>query len=138
MQIRDWLYVDDHCEAILRIIKNGRVGETYCVGGDNQPPNIDIVNAICEIMDELQPDSTYVPHKQLITYVADRPGHDRRYDIDITKIEQELGWRPSYDLRQGLVDTVQWYIDNPEWVQSIVQQSDYDAWLAKNYGDRKA
>ncbi len=138
MQIRDWLYVDDHCEAILRIIKNGRVGETYCVGGDNQPPNIDIVNTICEILDELQPDSAHVPHKQLITYVADRPGHDRRYDIDITKIEQELGWRPSYDLRQGLVDTVQWYIDNPEWVQSIVRQSDYDAWLAKNYGDRKA
>jgi dTDP-glucose 4,6-dehydratase len=114
------------------------VGETYCVGGDNQPPNIDIVNTICEILDELQPDSAHVPHKQLITYVADRPGHDRRYDIDITKIEQELGWKPSYDLRQGLVDTVQWYIDNPEWVQSIVRQSDYDAWLAKNYGDRKA
>lgn len=138
MQIRDWLYVDDHCEAILRIIKNGRVGETYCVGGDNQPPNIEIVNTICEILDELQPDSAHVLHKLLITYVADRPGHDRRYDIDIAKIEQELGWKPSYDLRQGLVDTVQWYLDNPEWVRSIVQQSDYDAWLAKNYADRKA
>jgi len=138
MQIRDWLYVDDHCEAILQIVKNGRTGETYCVGGDNQPPNIEIVNTICDILDELQPNSTYAPHNQLITYVADRPGHDRRYDINIAKIEQELGWKPSHDLRQGLVDTVKWYLDNPAWVEAITKQSDYDSWLQKNYSSRKA
>mgnify|MGYP001027935936 FL=1 len=137
MQIRDWLYVDDHCEAILRIVRNGQVGETYCVGGDNQPPNIEIVNTICDILDELQPNSAYAPHNQLITYVADRPGHDRRYDINIAKIEQELGWKPSHDLRQGLVDTVKWYLDNPEWVEEITKQSDYDNWLQKNYSGRK-
>ena len=138
MQIRDWLYVDDHCEAILRIIKNGRVGETYCVGGDNQPPNIEIVKTICEILDELQADSPHTPHEKLITYVADRPGHDRRYDINIAKIEAELGWKPSHDLRQGLVDTVKWYLTNPEWIEAITKQSDYNTWLSKNYGERKA
>lgn len=138
MQIRDWLYVDDHCEAILRIIKNGRIGETYCVGGDNQPPNIEIVKTICQIMDELQADSPYTPHEKLITYVADRPGHDRRYDINIAKIEAELGWKPSHDLRQGLVDTVKWYLANPEWIEEITKQSDYNTWLSKNYGERKA
>ena len=137
MQIRDWLYVDDHCEAILRIVKNGQVGETYCVGGDNQPPNIEIVNTICDILDELQPNSVFAPHNQLISYVADRPGHDRRYDINIAKIEHELGWKPSHDLRQGLVDTVKWYLDNPEWVEAITKQSDYDNWLQKNYSGRK-
>ena len=138
MQIRDWLYVDDHCEAILRIIKNGRIGETYCVGGDNQPPNIEIVKTICQIMDELQADSPHTPHEKLITYVADRPGHDRRYDINIGKIEAELGWKPSHDLRQGLVDTVKWYLANPEWIEAITKQSDYNTWLSKNYGERKA
>jgi len=138
MQIRDWLYVDDHCEAILRIIKNGRIGETYCVGGDNQPPNIEIVKTICQIMDELQADSPHTPHEKLITYVADRPGHDRRYDINIAKIEAELGWKPSHDLRQGLVDTVKWYLSNPEWIEAITKQSDYNTWLSKNYGERKA
>ncbi len=138
MQIRDWLYVDDHCDAIIRILKNGRDGETYCVGGDNQPPNIEIVKNICEILDELQPESAHCPHENLISYVADRPGHDRRYDIDITKIQNELGWKPSHDLRQGLVDTVKWYLDNPEWVQAIVQQSDYDRWVQTNYTGRKA
>ena len=137
MQIRDWLYVDDHCEAILRIIKNGRIGETYCVGGDNQPPNIEIVKTICQIMDELQADSPHTPHEKLITYVADRPGHDRRYDINIGKIETELGWKPSHDLRQGLVDTVKWYLANPEWIEAITKQSDYNARLSKNYGERK-
>ena len=138
MQIRDWLYVDDHCEASLRIIKKCRVGETYCVGGDNQPPNIEIVKTICEILDELQADSPHTPHEKLITYVADRPGHDRRYDINIGKIEAELGWKPSHDLRQGLVDTVKWYLANPEWIEAITKQSDYNTWLSKNYGERKA
>ncbi len=138
MQIRDWLFVDDHCEAILRIIKKGRIGETYCVGGDNQPPNIEIVKTICEILDELEANSPHTPHEKLITYVADRPGHDRRYDINIAKIEAELGWKPSHDLRQGLVDTVKWYLANPEWIEAITKQSDYNTWLSKNYGERKA
>lgn len=138
MQIRDWLYVDDHCEAIRRIIKQGRVGETYCVGGDNQPPNIEIVNLICAILDDLRPESACAPHAGLIQHVPDRPGHDRRYDIDISKIRDELGWQPSHDLAKGLEDTVKWYLDNPEWVEAIVKQSDYNTWVQKNYEGRKA
>lgn len=138
MQIRDWLYVDDHCEAIWKVVTKGRVGETYCVGGDNQPPNIEIVKTICSILDKLQPDSEFTPHEQLITYVQDRPGHDRRYDIKIDKIHKELGWQPSHDLSQGLLDTVKWYLDNPEWIEAITKQSDLNTWMKKNYGDRKA
>ncbi len=113
------------------------MGETYCIGGDNQPPNIEIVKTICQILDELQPESAFTPHEKLITYVQDRPGHDRRYDIKIDKIEKELNWTPSRDLQQGLRDTVQWYLDNPEWVQAITEQSDYSAWVQKNYAGRK-
>jgi dTDP-glucose 4,6-dehydratase len=138
MQIRDWLYVDDHCEGIWKVVTQGRVGETYCIGGDNQPPNIEIVKTICQILDELQPESAFTPHEKLITYVQDRPGHDRRYDIKINKIEKELNWMPSRDLQQGLRDTVQWYLDNPEWVQAITEQSDYSSWMQKNYAGRKA
>lgn len=138
MQIRDWLYVDDHCEAIWKVATQGRVGETYCVGGDNQPPNIEIVKTICSILDELQPNSEFTPHEQLIKYVQDRPGHDRRYDINIDKIQQELGWQPRHDLAQGLLDTVKWYMDNPEWVDEIVKQSDYNTWVKQNYTERKA
>ena len=138
MQIRDWLYVDDHCEGILKVAREGRVGETYCIGGDNQPPNIEIVKTICGILDELQPDSPHTPHEKLITYVQDRPGHDRRYDIKIDKIEQELGWKPRWSLQTGMLDTVKWYLDNPEWVQAITEQSDYASWVKKNYESRKA
>jgi dTDP-glucose 4,6-dehydratase len=138
MQIRDWLFVDDHCEAIWKVATQGRVGETYCVGGDNQPPNIEIVKTICSILDELQPNSEFTPHEQLIKYVQDRPGHDRRYDINIGKIQQELGWQPRHDLAQGLLDTVKWYMDNPEWVDEIVKQSDYNTWVKQNYTERKA
>ena len=138
MQIRDWLYVDDHCEAIWKVATQGRVGETYCVGGDNQPPNIEIVKTICSILDELLPDSEFTPHDQLISYVQDRPGHDRRYDINIDKINQELGWEPQHDLAQGLLDTVKWYLDNPDWIGEITKQSDYSSWMKKNYVERKA
>jgi dTDP-glucose 4,6-dehydratase len=137
MQIRDWLYVDDHCEGIWKVATEGRAGETYCIGGDNQPPNIEIVRQICGILDELLPDSEFSPHEQLITYVKDRPGHDRRYDIKIDKIHQELGWQPRWDLHQGLVDTIKWYLDNPEWIASVMQQSDYNTWVKKNYENRK-
>ena len=137
MQIRDWLYVDDHCEALWKVATQGRVGETYCIGGDNQPANIEIVRTICQILDELQPDSPFTPHEQLMTFVPDRPGHDRRYDIDISKINSELGWQPRHDLQQGLLATVRWYLEHPEWVEAITQQSDYDGWMQKNYANRK-
>ncbi len=137
MQVRDWLYVNDHCEAIWKVVTQGKVGETYCIGGDNQPPNIEIVKKVCTIMDELQPNSAFTPHQQLITYVTDRPGHDRRYDIKIDKIGSELGWEPSYDLDAGLRLTIQWYLDNPDWVDAIIKQSDYNAWVQKNYQERK-
>jgi dTDP-glucose 4,6-dehydratase len=137
MQIRDWLYVDDHCEALWKVATQGKVGETYCIGGDNQPANIEIVRTICQILDELQPDSPFTPHEQLMRFVPDRPGHDRRYDIDISKINSELGWQPRHDLQQGLLATVRWYLEHPEWVRAITQQSDYDGWMQKNYANRK-
>jgi len=129
--------VDDHCEALWKVATQGRVGETYCIGGDNQPANIEIVRTICQILDELQPDSPFTPHEQLMTFVPDRPGHDRRYDIDISKINSELGWQPRHDLQQGLLATVRWYLEHPEWVRAITQQSDYDGWMQKNYANRK-
>ena len=137
MQIRDWLYVDDHSEAIRRVLRGGALGETYCVGGDNQPPNIEVVKTICHILDELLPESAHTPHDKLITHVADRPGHDRRYDIDITKIRTELGWQPTESLTTGLLKTVQWYLDHPDWIEAIRQESDLEGWLAKNYEGRK-
>jgi dTDP-glucose 4,6-dehydratase len=136
MQIRDWLYVDDHSEAIRRVIKNGRRGDTYCVGGDNQPPNIKIVNSICQILDELTPNSPHMPHEKLISYVKDRPGHDRRYDVNITKIKSELGWAPQESLHTGLLKTVQWYLDNKDWLEKHKSASDLEAWLKENYGKR--
>ena len=137
MQIRDWLYVDDHCEALWKVATQGKVGETYCIGGDNQPANIEIVRTICQILDELQPDSPFTPHEQLMRFVPDRPGHDRRYDIDISKINSELGWQPRHDLQQGLLATVRWYLEHPEWVRAITQQSDLNSWMQKNYANRK-
>ncbi len=136
MQIRDWLYVDDHSEAIRRVIRAGRRGETYCVGGDNQPPNIEVVHTLCHILDELSPGSPHAPHEQLIAYVTDRPGHDRRYDIDITRIRAELGWTPSESLSTGLLKTVRWYLENPDWVEAIRKRQDYGAWMEKNYAGR--
>jgi len=137
MQIRDWLYVDDHCEALWKVVTQGKVGETYCIGGDNQPPNLEIVRTICQILDSLQPDSPFTPHEQLMRFVPDRPGHDRRYDIDISKIKSELGWQPRNTLQDGLRATVQWYLEHPEWVAAITQQSDYNGWMQKNYANRK-
>jgi dTDP-glucose 4,6-dehydratase len=137
MQVRDWLYVEDHCKAIHRVILEGREGETYCVGGDNQPPNIEVVKTICQIMDELQPASPYKPHEQLISYVTDRPGHDRRYDINTEKISTDLGWEPGLSFEQGMEKTIQWYLDNPAWVEAITQQSDYGTWVQRNYTERK-
>jgi dTDP-glucose 4,6-dehydratase len=136
MQIRDWLYVDDHSEAIRRVIRSGRAGETYSVGGDNQPPNIEIVQTLCAILDELAPDSGHAPHDQLITYVTDRPGHDRRYDVAIDKLRDELGWEPQESLHTGLLKTVEWYLANQEWVAEIRTREDYQTWMARNYTKR--
>jgi len=135
-QIRDWLYVDDHCEAILAVLKNGKPGESYNIGGGNQPANLVIVRTLCEILDELIPSAPHTPHEQLIQYVADRPGHDRRYAMDISKIETELGWRPKETLTSGLLKTATWYLAHPEWVDVIREQQDYQGWIARNYEQR--
>lgn len=135
-QVRDWLYVADHCEAIWRVVQAGQNGETYNVGGGNQPYNIEIVRQICAILDELRPASA--PHARLIMHVPDRPGHDRRYAMDISKIHRELGWAPRHDLESGLRQTVEWYLGNMDWVQAVAGDSGFQAWLEKNYHGRQA
>jgi dTDP-glucose 4,6-dehydratase len=135
-QVRDWLYVEDHCEAIWQVVTRGRVGETYNIGGGNQPANLTIVETLCEIFDELRPQSPHRPHKNLIKFVADRPGHDRRYAMDITRISGELGWRPKESLASGLLKTVRWYLDNPDWIESVRRGSDFNTWMDKNYAAR--
>ncbi|MDW8226301.1 MAG: dTDP-glucose 4,6-dehydratase [Anaerolineales bacterium] len=133
--IRDWLYVEDHCEAIHLVLRKGRPGETYNIGGGNQPTNLEIVQHICALLDECHPTGT--PHARLITHVPDRPGHDRRYAMDTHKIQSELGWRPRHDLTSGLRATVEWYLNHLDWVQAIRQQDDYQTWLEKNYNKRE-
>lgn len=135
-QIRDWLYVEDHCQAIRDVIKRGSPGETYIVGGDAQPTNIAVVKTLCEILDECLPGSNHVPHESLIEYVTDRPGHDRRYAMDISKINRELEWKPSQSLSSGLLKTVEWYLENQDWVAAISAQGDYQDWIKKNYQAR--
>jgi dTDP-glucose 4,6-dehydratase len=136
-QVRDWLYVDDHCDAILRVIQRGRPGETYNVGGGNQPPNLEVIHTLCDIMDELRPNSPFIPHDSLIKTVPDRPGHDRRYAMDITHIHTELGWQPAESMKTGLLKTVEWYLANSEWVDKIHQAGDYRAWMERNYQNRE-
>jgi dTDP-glucose 4,6-dehydratase len=135
-QIRDWLYVEDHCEAIWQVLQRGQTGESYNVGGNNQPTNLEIVDTICELLDELQPGSLYRPHAGLKRSVPDRPGHDRRYAMNITKIGQELGWQPRNTLQEGLLKTVRWYLENGDWIQGIRSQKVYQSWLDKNYTER--
>ncbi len=135
-QIRDWLYVEDHCEAIWLVLRKGVVGETYNIGGGNQPTNLSVVKTLCEILDERLPQSPFVPHERLIQFVADRPGHDRRYAMDITKISQQLGWQPRQSLASGLLKTVDWYLSHPQWVEAIRKQQDYQSWLEHNYNRR--
>ena len=134
-QIRDWLYVKDHCSAIRRVLEAGRLGETYNVGGWNEMPNLDIVHTVCALLDELQPRKDGKPYQQQISFVADRPGHDRRYAIDARKIEQELGWKPAETFQTGIRKTVQWYLDNQAWV-SGVQSGSYREWLKQHYGEQ--
>jgi len=134
MQIRDWLYVKDHCSAIRRVLEAGRVGETYNIGGWNEKPNIEIVKTVCALLDELRPRADGRPYSEQITYVKDRPGHDRRYAIDARKLEGELGWRPAETFETGIRKTVQWYLDHPDWV-AHVQSGAYRDWIGKQYGD---
>jgi dTDP-glucose 4,6-dehydratase len=122
-QIRDWLYVKDHCRAILRVIRDGNVGEVYNVGGGAERTNLEVVETICSLLDKLLPDSSCAPHGSLITFVEDRPGHDRRYAIDATRIERELGWTPEETFESGLEKTVRWYLDNGEWCQRVLSGS---------------
>lgn len=136
MQIRDWLYVEDHCEAIWTIINKGVVGESYNIGGGNQPPNVEVVKTICRTLDEEIESGPNIPHEQLITYVKDRPGHDRRYAMDIEKIHAELGWVPKYDLGKGLQDTVKWYLENTAWLDAIIKEKDFNNWMELNYQRR--
>jgi dTDP-glucose 4,6-dehydratase len=137
MQIRDWLYVKDHCSAIRRVLEAGRLGEVYNVGGWNEKPNIEIVQTICQLLDEMRPKADGTSYAQQITYVTDRPGHDRRYAIDARKLEAELGWKPAETFETGIRKTVEWYLANPEWVQHV-QSGAYREWVNKNYTGRQA
>ena len=133
-QVRDWLYVKDHCSAIRRVLEAGTLGETYNIGGWNEMTNRDIVHRVCALLDELRPDPAG-PYARLITHVKDRPGHDRRYAIDARKIERELGWRPAETFDSGIRKTVRWYLDHADWVANV-QSGGYREWVAANYGAR--
>jgi dTDP-glucose 4,6-dehydratase len=132
MQVRDWLYVRDHCSAIRRVLEAGALGETYNVGGWNEKPNVEIVNTVCALLDELRPKADGTSYGTQITYVKDRPGHDRRYAIDARKLERELGWKPAETFETGIRKTVQWYLDNPDWVADV-QSGAYREWVSRQY-----
>jgi dTDP-glucose 4,6-dehydratase len=133
--IRDWLYVGDHCSALRRILAAGRPGEVYNIGGRNEMTNLDLVNTLCTLLDELHPQSTVTPHADLINFVQDRPGHDRRYAINAEKMEQELNWLPTESFESGLKKTVTWYLDNPAWIADVTSGK-YRNWLDVNYSQR--
>lgn len=133
MQVRDWLYVEDHCRAIQRVLEAGRLGETYNVGGWNEKPNIEVVKTLCSLLDELQPRADGQSYASQITYVKDRAGHDRRYAIDARKIEQELGWRPLETFETGLRKTVEWYLAHSDWVANVTS-GQYRQWVGQHYG----
>ena len=135
-QIRDWLYVEDHCEAIWLVLRGGKPGETYNIGGGNQPTNLEIIEKICTILDERTPESPHLPHKNLIRHVADRLGHDRRYDVDASKIKRELDWQPKQSLESGLHKTIDWILENPDWVVAMREENGYQSWMNKNYTQR--
>lgn len=134
-QIRDWLFVSDHCAAIRRVLENGRLGETYNIGGWNEKTNLEVVNSLCDILDQLDPKENGVSYREQIKFVADRPGHDVRYAIDARKIERELNWKPAETFETGIRKTVQWYLDHQEWVLDV-QSGDYIKWMDRNYTQR--
>ncbi|MEW6266803.1 MAG: dTDP-glucose 4,6-dehydratase [Thermodesulfobacteriota bacterium] len=135
LNVRDWLYVEDHAAALLRVIERGRPDQTYNIGGNREKTNLWIVETICGCLDDLLPDSPHRPHRDLITFVPDRPGHDRRYAIDSGKIRRELGWTPAETFETGLTKTIRWYLENKSWVKSV-QTGEYRAWLELNYAGR--
>ncbi|WP_374555650.1 dTDP-glucose 4,6-dehydratase [Aquitalea pelogenes] len=134
-QIRDWLYVKDHCSAIRTVLAQGRLGETYNVGGWNEKANLDVVHTICTILDTLRPKADGTGYAEQITYVQDRPGHDRRYAIDARKLERELGWKPAETFESGIRKTVEWYLDNQDWVSNVTS-GNYRQWLEQHYGNK--
>ena len=133
--VRDWLYVEDHCRAIRTVLSRGRVGETYNIGGRSEKKNLEIVRAICQLLDELRPGDSAVPHSKLVTFVKDRPGHDRRYAMDTRKIEGELHWRPLETFESGIRKTVYWYLEHEDWVRDVTSGS-YRQWMAKHYATK--
>jgi dTDP-glucose 4,6-dehydratase len=131
--VRDWLYVTDHCDAVWKIMRDGQWGATYNIGGNTEKPNIDVVETICDILDETAADSEIGPRRKLIAFVTDRPGHDRRYAIDSTKLKQELGWIPAESFESGIRKTIDWYLGNKQWVQRV-QSGEYQTWIKQHYG----
>jgi dTDP-glucose 4,6-dehydratase len=133
--VRDWLFVEDHCAAVRTVLRNGIPGETYNVGGNSERANIDVVTTICDLVDEMRPQAGVAPRRELITYVQDRPGHDKRYAIDASKITRELGWKPAAEFEGGLRKTVRWYLENDEWVNHV-RTGAYREWITENYAER--
>ena len=133
--VRDWLFVEDHCTAIRAVLSRGRVGETYIIGGNSERKNLDVVTTICDLVDELRPDAALGQRRKLITFVTDRPGHDRRYAIDASKISRELGWRPAREFESGLRKTVVWYLAHAAWIENV-RTGAYLDWIRKNYEER--
>lgn len=134
-QVRDWLYVRDHCKALCRVLEQGKPGLTYNIGGRAERTNLEVVQRICAYLDRVLPDSPHKPHASLIAFVTDRPGHDRRYSIDISKVERELGWRPAESFESGLEKTIRWYLEHQDWVESV-RSGEYQRWMETNYRDR--
>jgi dTDP-glucose 4,6-dehydratase len=134
--VRDWLYVEDHCRAIRSVLARGQVGETYCVGGANEQKNLYIVETLCRLLDEMRPTDPAVPHRQLVTFVKDRPGHDRRYAMDTRKIQRQLNWHPAETFESGISKTVRWYLDHQDWVESVTSGS-YRDWIAEHYSTER-
>ncbi len=134
LNIRDWLYVEDHCRALSLVLEKGKPGQTYNIGGSCEKTNIEIVKTLCALLDEIAPQSPHVPHSSLITFVKDRPGHDRRYAVDCSRLERELGWRAKETFETGLGKTIRWYMENTQWVQSV-KSGAYRNWIARQYGE---